>query len=301
MLTLPADFIRNVTQAFPEGGAWLDRLPKLLEEAASRWELRLGDPFLLSYNYVCAAMRSDGAPVVLKIGVPDKEMTSEIHALRTYAGQGACRLLAADASQGMMVLERIHPGTMLATLDDDDKATEIAADVLKKIQRPAPDGGGFLSLRGWFDGLKALRPRFAGGTGSFSPRVVDLVEGLVEELFTEGHPPVLLHGDFHHFNILLAKRGWLVIDPKGVIGPAEYDVGPFLMNPIHKMPAEDEAISRTRRRIAILSEQLGFDRERIWRWAVCHSFLSSWWDVDDDGHGGEASRAWTEIFLKTKV
>ena len=300
-MNLPTFFVNNVTQAFPNGAEWLAELPNLLAEASSRWDLTLGDPFLLSYNYVCAATRADGIPVVLKVGVPNRELTSEIKALRLYDGQGACRLLEADAGHGMLLLERLQPGTMLATLEDDDRATEIAAEVMKAIQRPLPEENGFLSLRGWFDELKHLRPRFGGGTGPFPEKTVEIVEEMIRDLFAENRPLVLLHGDFHHFNILLSERGWLVIDPKGVAGPAEYEFGPLLLNPWGGMPDETEAIQRTQRRIAILSERLGFERQQLWRWAICHSLLSAWWDLAEDGSGGEYSRAWTEIFLKMQL
>jgi streptomycin 6-kinase len=301
-MNLPPAFVNNVTQAFGDPGRrYLATLPDLLAEVAHRWDLTLGKPFLLSYNYVCAVTRADGTPAVLKTGVPNRELTSEIKALRVYAGQGACQLLEADADQGLLLLERLKPGRMLVTLKDDGRATEIAAEVMQAIQRPLPEGNGFISLRGWFDELKGLRPRFGGGTGPFPEKTVELVEGLVHDLFAENRPQVLLHGDFHHFNILLSERGWLVIDPKGVAGPAEYEVGPLLLNPWDHMPDETEAIQRTHRRIAILSERLGFDRQRLWQWAICHSLLSAWWDLVEDGSGGEYSRAWTEIFLKTRI
>ncbi len=301
-LNLPPAFVNNVTAAFGDPGLrYLAALPDLLAEAAHRWDLTPGKPFLLSYNYVCAITKADGTPAVLKIGVPNRELTSEIKTLRVYAGQGACRLLEADADQGLLLLERLQPGTMLATLKDDDRATEIAAEVMQAIQRPVPKGDGFLSLREWFDELKNLRPRFGGGTGPFPEKTVEMVERLVRELFAEDRTQVLLHGDFHHFNILLSERGWLVIDPKGVAGPAEYEIGPLLLNPWGEMPDETEAIQRTQRRIAILAERLGFDRQRLWAWATCHSLLSAWWDMAEDGSGGEYSRAWTEIFLKTRI
>ena len=300
-LGLSAEFIRNVEGSFPTGKAWLEMLPVSLAEAARRWGLLPGEPFLLSYNYVCAATRMDGTELVLKLGVPNRELTSEINTLRLYAGQGACRLLEADAEKGMLLLERLRPGSMLASLEDDDRATAIAADVMKNIHQPLPHQAGFLSLRGWFDELKNLRPRFGGGTGPFPQKTFETAEGLILDLFAEDRPQVLLHGDFHHFNILCSERGWLVIDPKGVAGPEEYEVGPLLMNPNNVILEEKEAIRRTRRRIAILSERLGFDPQRQRAWAICQSVLSLYWDLAEDGSGGEGARAWTEIFIKTKV
>jgi streptomycin 6-kinase len=300
-LDLPPTFVKNVTVSFPSGGSWLERLPCLLDEAARRWDLALGSPFLLSYNYVCAATRRDGTPAVLKVGVPNRELTSEINTLRVYNGQGACRLLEADAETGMLLLERLRPGAMLVTVEDDDQATDIAAQVMRAIHRPVTGQDGFLSLRGWFDELKKVRLLFGGGTGPFPEKSFVTVDDLIRDLFAEDRPQVLLHGDFHHYNILSSERGWLVIDPKGVAGPAEYEVGPLLINPDTQFPKENEAIRRTQRRIAILSERLGFDRQRLRAWAICHSVLSSFWNMAEDGSGGESARAWTEIFIKTMV
>jgi streptomycin 6-kinase len=301
-LTLPPDFVKNIRQSFPpDGERWLTELPDLLAEAAHCWDLTLGEPLLLSYNYVCAATRKDGTEAVFKIGVPNRELTSEINTLRVYDGQGACQILEADAEKGMLLLERLRPGVMLATLKDDDQATEIAAEVMKKIHRPVPQQEGFISLRGWFDELKKLRPGFGGGTGPFPEKTFETAEGLIRDLFAEDRPQVLLHGDFHHFNILSSERGWLVIDPKGVAGPAEYEAGPLLTNPYNIMLEEPEAIRRTQRRIAILAERLGFDRERLRAWAICHSVLSAFWDMAEDGTGGESARAWSEIFLMMRV
>jgi streptomycin 6-kinase len=301
-LDLPPQFIRNIQVSFPGAADWLARLPSLLEQASRRWDLTLGQPFLLSYNYVCAARRKDGSPAVLKVGVPNRELSSEINTLRLYDGQGACRLLEADAGQGMLLLERLFPGTMLVKMEDDDQATQIAADVMKRFHRPAPLQEGFLSLRGWFDELKKLRPLFGGGTGPFPEKSFQLAEGLIRDLFAEAAAPVLLHGDFHHYNILSADGGWRIIDPKGVIGPAEYEVGPLLINPFDREPrTQMDAIRRTQRRIAILSERLGFERERLRAWAICHSVLSAFWDMAEDGTGGESTRQWTEIFIKTKT
>jgi len=238
---------------------------------------------------------------VLKLGVPNPELSSEINALKFYAGRGACRLLEAEPDLGMLLLERLRPGGVLLDVREDDRATEIAAVLMKQIQLPVSDTQGFLSLRQWFDGLKGLRPRFGGGSGPFPEKTLSRVEGMIRELFEEGRPQVLLHGDFHHYNILSSERGWLVIDPKGVVGSDEYEVGPYLVNPMASLPDEAHAIQRTQRRISIFCEHLGFEPERVLRWATCFSLLSSWWDVDENGRGGEISRAWTEIFLKTRT
>jgi streptomycin 6-kinase len=111
------------------------------------------------------------------------------------------------------------------------------------------------------------------------------VDRSVKDFFLENHQPVLMHGDFHHFNILSSERGWLIIDPKGVIGPACYEVGPFLINPWDDLLKMKDYQPMIRRRIDILHERLGFERERIREWGLAHAILSAWWSIED--HTGE--------------
>ena len=140
----------------------------------------------------------------------------------------------------------------------------------------------FIRLSDWFDGLKRLRARFNGGTGPFDEKLVERVEQSVKDFFAENHKPVLMHGDFHHFNIFSSERGWLVIDAKGVIGPAGYEVGPLLINPWGDMLNGNNYRRMTERRIDILHEKLGFERERIREWGLAHAVLSAWWDIEDN-------------------
>jgi streptomycin 6-kinase len=89
----------------------------------------------LSYNFVAFASRGE-EQVVLKLGTPNDERRSEIAALRLFDGKGACRLIDYDEEKWWMLLERLKPGAMLVTLEDDAAATHIAAEVMKKIWRP---------------------------------------------------------------------------------------------------------------------------------------------------------------------
>ena len=38
----------------------------------------------------------------------------------------------------------------------------------------------------------------------------------------------------------------------------------------------------TQRRIDILHEHLGFERERIREWGLAHAILSAWWSMEDN-------------------
>jgi len=281
-MDLSQEFINTIQNTFGDDGrAWLVALPNLINEASRRWNLVNVQPVSnLSYNFVAFAKR-EAEDVVLKIGVPNRELTSEMSALRFFDGKGAVRLLEADEERAMFLLERLQPGEMLATLNDDDQATQIAAEVMLNLWQPAPSQAAFIQLSDWFKGFEKLRLRFEGGTGPLEKTLVERAENSVANFFSEDYMPMLIHGDLHHYNILSSKNSWLAIDPKGVIGPAAYEVGPFLMNPLGFLNKPD-AIQITKRRIDILSERLGFEHERIREWGIAHSVLSAWWSLEDN-------------------
>jgi len=300
-MNLSADFIRTIQSTFGDkGSAWLALLPDLIDEASRLWSLTNVQPVPnLSYNFVAFVTRGE-EDVVLKIGVPNRELTSEMSALHFFDGRGAVCLLEADEDRAMFLLERLQPGNMLTTVNDDNQATHIAADVMLNLWRPAPTEGAFIQVSDWFKGFEKLRLRFEGGTGPLGKTLVERAEHSVANFFSEDYVSMLIHGDLHQSNILSSERGcaagvmpaalrlggktppsWLAIDPKGVIGPAAYEVGPLLMNPSGFLNRSD-AVQITKRRIDVLSEQLGFERDRIREWGIAHAVLSAWWSLEDN-------------------
>ena len=304
-MKLPPEFIRNIEGVFGEAGSqFLANLPSLIAEASQKWGLTDVQPSPeLSYNFVAFATRGS-EQVVLKMSVPNREARSEVAALRLFHGEGACRLIDHDEGRCWMLLERLNPGVMLSTLEDDEEATHIAADVMQRIWRPMESASllvqSFIRLSDWFDGLKKIRPAFQGGVGPFNEKLVERVEHSVKEFFAENHRPVLMHGDFHHFNILSSERGWLIIDPKGVIGPACYEVGPLLINPWGDLLSGKNYRQMTKRRIDILHERLGFERKRIREWGLAHAILSAWWSIEERT-GEEYALAFAEMIADLDI
>jgi streptomycin 6-kinase len=283
MVNLPTHFIKTVTSTFTGGAEWLENLPNLLAECEQRWGLVIRpSPFTLSYNYVTPATLADGTEVVLKAGVPNRELRTEIAALRLYDGRGCVRLLDADPDAGILLLERLSPGEMLTIVTDDDEATRLAALAMQTLWRPLPAVHNFPSVADWAGGLAKLREEFGGGTGPYDQKLVETAESLFTDLLASSGEPVLLHGDLHHYNILSAGDGWRVIDPKGVAGEPAYEVGALLRNPF-TIFAEPDLKRITARRLDILAETLDMDRERLRQWSLAQAVLSAWWSYEDGG------------------
>jgi streptomycin 6-kinase len=302
-MEIPAPFARHVRDLLGEAGAdWLRGLHGLISDLSDRWDIQVGAPFDLSYNFVAEARRRDGTEAVIKLAPPweDGELVQEVHALRLYAGNGACRLLEADADLGALLLERLRPGTMLRDVaaSDDDAATSIGAEVMQRLWRPAtelPDRGLFRPLAEWFRAFPRHRA-FYGGAGPFTPAVLDHAEALVRELLATSPREVLLHADFHHDNVLASERaGWLAIDPKGMLGDPGYEIGPFLLNPDPDGPAKSAVLLN--RRLDIFAAALAYDRARLRAWAIAYAVLSACWTAENNGDGWQPAIAAAETLI----
>jgi streptomycin 6-kinase len=284
---VPEWFAQRVAQVWGEPGQrWVDRLPGLVEHCARRWSLTVRPPYPLSYTYVAPVTRADGSPAVLKLGVPGTyELATGAEALRLAAGDGMAALLDADLEAGALLLERVEPGSPLAALaaEDDEAATAVLLDVMRRIHRPVPDRQGFPTVAAWGTAFGELRERHAGGTGPLPPELVDRAERTYTELVASSAPAVLLHGDLHHDNVLSSSRaGWLAVDPKGLLGEPAFDVGALLHNPWPDLLRWPDPARLLGRRVHQLAEGLGVDRERVRGWGFAFAVLSAVW-FDEDG------------------
>jgi streptomycin 6-kinase len=275
------------------GRQWLSLLPSLLSESCVRWSLKLEQPFQnLSYNLVIPGNMSDGTEIVLKLGVPCQELTTEAAALSLFDGEGAVRLLDHDAPRGILLLEHVTPGTPLFKLREGREATRIAARLMRRLwHRSLPAGHSFPSLTIWFRAFARLRDRFEGGSGPFPAELISKAEDTFAELNATSDHNVLLHGDLHHANILFSeKRGWIAIDPKGIVGDPGFEIGAFMLNQLTCNSSESATKDILDERLSIFSDELQINRGRLSRWAFCHALLSAVWDFEDAADWGDTVR-----------
>jgi streptomycin 6-kinase len=222
-------------------------LERIAREVAAEWGVELGEPFALArYSFVATAGRN----AVLKVTPPeDDESDEEAEALELWGGDGAVRLLRRDRARRALLVERARPGDDIAALPEDE-ATAIAVEVGLRLWRPAAEPFRWI--------------------GDWVPRWLDNAEGhplvpLARELYAslDVRRDMLVHGDFHHHNVLRSGRGPVAIDPKPMLGDPEYDVPSLLWNPIpYRM---DPGV--TERRLAAFAEA-GLDEERMRTWTV---------------------------------
>jgi streptomycin 6-kinase len=88
----------------------------------------------------------------------------------------------------------------------------------------------------------------------------------------------ILHGDLHHENIIYCSdRGWLAVDPKGLVGPSSFETAIFLLNPIEDLPNLEKFFSR----ISILHELLNLDPVLLKNFAFLRAVVGFIWDLEE--------------------
>jgi streptomycin 6-kinase len=232
--------------------------------------------------------RADGSIAVVKAPKPFDDVEDELrgaHFLAWRQGDGAVRLLARDGRKMLIEYAGERHLTDVLEQQGDQAATEIAAEVMARLHspgRPAPAG------------LQPLRERFAALFAKAAedrkgerPSLYVEAAALADRLLGDQRGIRPLHADLHHDNMLLSPRGWLAIDPKGVLGDPAFDAANMFYNPLERddLCLDPERIAGM---AAIFSTSMAVDPRRLLDFAIAYGCLSAAWHSGDGNEKDEA-------------
>lgn len=266
----------------------MDRIP---DELSRRWSI--SSAFLVADTHsslIHRVMRRDGSTAIVKSLKP--RGMGELPGMAFLAwrnGQGAVRLL--DQVQNVCLLEDAGQMNLRdhRLIHGEAASNAIIVKTIAELHAASPiEPSGLIPLREHFGALF----KRAGSSGNDSlldvlRRAADLAEALLSNQ-RDVRP---LHGDLHHDNIIAGSaRGWLAIDPQGLIGDPAYDVANVFGNPLG---AFDDII-RPDRILALASlfaDATGCSEDKILRYALAHAGLSICWSLEDGGTVDESDNA----------
>jgi streptomycin 6-kinase len=251
----------------------------------SRWGLGPdGEPFVNLYNGRVSSRLAPvvhrGGPAMLKIAGGEEERLGGA-LMVWWAGEGAARVLEREGPA--ILLERLTGPRSLAAMartGHDDEATLILCRALARLHAPrmAPPPASLVPLRVWFRALPEAAERHGG--------VLPAAWSVAQTLLASPDDERPLHGDLHHDNVLDGgDRGWLAIDPKGLIGDHGFDYANTVCNPDIKTAAAPGVLMR---RARIIAAEADLELERYLGWVLAYAGLSASWTL---GEGGDASPA----------
>jgi len=240
-------------------------------------------PFETETSVIAFGVRHN-QPVVLKLikRAGDEWRSGEI--LEAFNRNGVVRVY--EHAPGAVLLERLRPGKSLSEMalnGQDQEATDILADVMQRMfAHPSMSqldlAKECVAVHDWAKGFE----RYLASVDEQIPKpLVVSGEKVYLDLCASQRQPRLLHGDLQHYNVLWdSGRGWLAIDPKGVIGEIEYEIGAVLRNP-YERPELYTSRSTIERRLEQFTNKLNLDYERTLRWGFAQAVLSAIWMIED--------------------
>jgi streptomycin 6-kinase len=260
----------------------MGQIEKPVEERVRDWGVVVQNTFETQSSFIAFGKRGNQSVVLKVIRQPgDEWRCGEV--LAAFDGRGTARVY--EYIEGAALLERLNPGTSLASIaleGRDEEATEILADVIGRMSRapePAPERfKAFVSAQVWGKGFQRY---LASGDNQIPRSLVEQGQRLYFDLCASQRDVRLLHGDLQHYNVLFdSDRGWLAIDPKGVIGEIEYEIGASLRNPYEKpdLFASPETVER---RLRCFEAKLKLNADRVLAWGYAQAVLSAIWSVED--------------------
>lgn len=254
------------------------QLVERVEERVRAWNVVVQDTLETQSSFVAFGRRGN-QPVVLKVlrQPGDEWRCGEV--LDAFDGNGIVRVY--DYIEGAVLIERLNPATSLASLTLDgrgDEATEILAEVIQRMSHPRESLKAVVTLQDWGS---AFQRYLASGDKQIQGSLVERGQHLYSELCASQRDTRLLHGDLQHYNVLFdCDRGWVAVDPKGVVGEIEYEIGASLRNPYEKpeLFASPETVNR---RLTIYGARLKVVYDRALAWGFAQAVLSAIWSVED--------------------
>src|SRR5687767_935895 len=127
----------------------------------------------------------------------------------------------------------------------DDEASETIASVIQQMGRAAVSDVRFPTVQDWSKGFERY---LDSNDRRVSRDLVERAQSVFTDLGSSQQNARLLHGDLQHYNVLRDDaRGWIAIDPKGVVGEVEYEIGAALRNPAEWLSTAVSAQSIERR------------------------------------------------------
>lgn len=252
---------------------------RLFNTWLNRWGLTPdGEPFETHTSQLLpVVVVKDGQKAILKITDDDSERIG-CELMVWWNGNGAAKVLAHAA--GAILLERATGTESLADMSwtgNDAQACRIICHTASRLHLSRNASTPALTpLHHWFRDLAPAAKKHGG--------ILTRCDSVANVLLSSPHDAVVLHGDLHHGNILdFGTRGWLAIDPKGLVGERGFDYANIFTNPDLAEPTRPVAIEPEifTQRVNIVSEIARIERQRLLMWIVAWCGLSSVWFLQE--------------------
>lgn len=278
---------KNITNIFgKKGQTWIANLPTIISTLKTYWALKqITTVENMTFNYVAKAVTNTDQAVILKISCDEKSLAQEIQALNYFAGNGAIRLISHHPACHALLLQQAIPGETLKSLYPSqlEYVMDSYVDTMKRLHsKPLPKANNYHHIREWLNAIDNYSSQ------TCPPHLIKKAITLKNELLASISHEIFLHGDLHHDNILKNEGYWIAIDPKGVIGDAEFEIAAFDFMYVDELANKTEAKAILEERVDLLAQKANLNPQRIKDWVFIRLILMAAWCEEDNGDPSSA-------------
>lgn len=247
----------------------------------NKWNISsisLVDSFSANLVFKCES-RTFGNTVI-KVGRNLKELSHESFALEHFSGNKLCKLYDIDQESIMLIEECIEPGIVLRKKSSLDKRLKVFTSLFENLHAEIGDTDKFSTYETWIDNVTDYMSQQDDRDNLYQS--MKKAKKLFKSLSQVYNKKCLLHGDFHHDNILLDSNGsYRIIDPKGVIGDPIFDIPRFILNEFWFEPKTDELKEKVDYIINKLSEKLQIPIDALKECTYIETLMGTCWWIED--------------------
>ncbi len=267
-------------------------LTQKIAELTKLWSLSKIEPVEnMTFNYVAKAKKYNELPVVLKISCDESAWIHEKKALDYFNHQGSIAILAHHQEYHALLLEQAMPGISLKSLYplQEEYVMDCYVEVMQKLHcNHLPYPKDFPHIQDW---LKSIDQATA-----LPNHLIQKAISLKNDLIKSSTKDIFLHGDLHHDNVLQHSEAWLAIDPKGVIGEAEFELAAFDFLTVDEINQVANIASIFKERLGKLAQKSHFDSNRLYHWVFVRLVLKAAWQVEDQQDPSETLKLIERLF-----
>lgn len=264
---------RRLAGLGPAGAAWLDALPRLLDDLEERWQVRVERRSLPggSNGLVAPATAKTGEPRVVKVAGPGVSVARQAQVLAAAGGRGHVRLHAHDPDREALLLDRLGRSLAQSPASVRGVVNALASTLVEAWAASAPALPAEVPDRA-DDLVRGLEDLAARGGHDAAPAVLAQARACAARRSAARDPArcVVVHGDAHPANLLrapAAPTGWLLVDAEGPVAERAYDVGVALRDLSSHLQDPATAAARLSAWCAQAAAVTGTEPDAVWDWA----------------------------------
>lgn len=245
---------------------------KKLSYAKQHWELLDDGEIFKTHSSLLQPVIYNDVKAMLKIPVAAEERRGSL-LMACWGGDGSANIFQHD--ENALLMERAVGTRSLKRMvvnGNEDEANKIICGVAAKLHTAGCEGiKELIPLPTWFNAIKPAADQYGG--------ILVECNRIANRLLSDPVEIVVLHGDIHYENILdSGTRGWVAIDPKGLVGERGFDFANIFCNPDIKTATSPGRLSR---QVKLIATEANLDPNRLLNWIIAWTGLSAAWAFND--------------------